>query len=724
MEVNVFDLKAFRVNQLKISQEKFAAALGISQDKVSRMEAHPENISLEVILKIAAYFGISPSELFTLSKPTPKPLHVDYTFTGCQYIKDKISECISKNDVDTSYQDDIKTLNGLIERSYHKPRVAFVGCSDAGKSSMINALLGISKIPARWKPTTAITIYIKHIDDKPDFINENDDVWIFKSDSKTGLSWDSTRLFDETYCRSLKLCSGNFDLLESYGTHDGEYFKKKDGATSAVAFIKSDLLLNCDFIDFPGFGIGNRIEDEALWMNIKNIADIIVYLSNANDFMHDEDIRYLRRSLRSLPHIEYCNNTCDKMNLNPLSNLFVVASQAHIRQHEDINYVLNSGYRRFKNYGLAFFQTGHNLDSLSDRFYGYTTNDPALCTRFNEDLCSVIQDLPYSIEQKANTTIQNWTSNKINLLDNIIDVYTYFFNNKQNLLEYIGKDAQRERHISLQNERKNINDIISKYRDYCAREITEEYNNLINVEKLPIHIDGFGMKNNPQDIQNFSSHICNTLQQQVHSVLTKHYKTFFDLNVKKFTDVFQLNISILLFPQNVDITPISDDIQEFSNSLNSVCMSALKVFSKLADVPKTSSDPTFTIHPKENLDSSSKMAMSIFSIVAGGLIFTPVVYSLMSSSTSRGPEWKKSFSKKIVESLKAEGALDKLLEENNAFWTLVQESFSLSLSNLNDKFDHFLMSLKEIVNADVEDIPVITEAKKMNNMLKTIQNLL
>lgn len=48
----------------KISQEKMAENLGCSREFISRVENNRERISLNMLLKIAEYFDISPSQLF------------------------------------------------------------------------------------------------------------------------------------------------------------------------------------------------------------------------------------------------------------------------------------------------------------------------------------------------------------------------------------------------------------------------------------------------------------------------------------------------------------------------------------------------------------------------------------------------------------------------------------------------------------------------------------
>lgn len=55
----IFDLKAFRVNVLKETQEEIASRLGVSPDYVSRLEKLPRSIPIELLCKLADSAGMS-----------------------------------------------------------------------------------------------------------------------------------------------------------------------------------------------------------------------------------------------------------------------------------------------------------------------------------------------------------------------------------------------------------------------------------------------------------------------------------------------------------------------------------------------------------------------------------------------------------------------------------------------------------------------------------------
>jgi len=166
------DLKSFREDKLKLTQAQFAELLEVEQSQISRWEKNPESISLAVIQKILPKTGVTYEELTGYEKPIPAPLVPDNSWRDAEFTKNTLSEYIDaelekyniSEEQRNAYVDDLR--KGILT-SIVKPKITIVGRSDTGKSTMINALLGVEKMPTSWTPTTTIAVYIKHISDKP-----------------------------------------------------------------------------------------------------------------------------------------------------------------------------------------------------------------------------------------------------------------------------------------------------------------------------------------------------------------------------------------------------------------------------------------------------------------------------------------------------------------------------------------------------------------------------
>ena len=286
------DLKSFREEKLKIkTQAEFAELIGVEQSSISRWEKDASNIPFTIIQRIMEKTGATLEEVTGYRKPIPKALNIEDAWKNVNFTKSTITEYIYSELQKIGITEDIKKLyidelyTGIVS-SYFKPKVAIVGRSDTGKSTLINALLGVEKMPTSWTPTTTISIYIKHTDDRPKFIEE--DVWLFSYSSNEEIMWDDRKLNDEEYCMKWKIASGDIETLRSYGTRQGENYDKAAG--SAVVFVDSPILKNCDIIDLPGFGTETD-KDDTITFSISRKADVIIYLSQANGFMRIEDIK-------------------------------------------------------------------------------------------------------------------------------------------------------------------------------------------------------------------------------------------------------------------------------------------------------------------------------------------------------------------------------------------------------------------------------------------------
>ena len=217
-----FNLKDFRENYLKLTQNELAELISVRQDRISRLEQNLDTISLEELVVLAKKTGKSLDEIANYKKDIPHELTISDSWDKVRYIKNTIINYIRdffpKNN--QKYINKIEDLRKNIEGITRKPRIVFSGKSDSGKSTMI--------------------VYVKDMLERPDYIE--DELWIFRKGKNT--EWDDTRLYDEKYCREWKIASGNAEILSQYGVRKGHDYNKDVG--SAVLFVDSPILKNCD----------------------------------------------------------------------------------------------------------------------------------------------------------------------------------------------------------------------------------------------------------------------------------------------------------------------------------------------------------------------------------------------------------------------------------------------------------------------------------------------
>ena len=143
------DLKAFRENKLKIkTQSEFATLIGVDQSSVSRWEKDPTSITYAFIQKIMDKTGCSFEELTDYKRPFPDGLDVCDTWTPVQtqvnglveYLTEAYQELGLPEQLRKDYVDGL--LSG-IKAKLRKPKVAIIGRSDTGKSTLILSLIHI-----------------------------------------------------------------------------------------------------------------------------------------------------------------------------------------------------------------------------------------------------------------------------------------------------------------------------------------------------------------------------------------------------------------------------------------------------------------------------------------------------------------------------------------------------------------------------------------------------
>ena len=341
-------LKQFRELKLKMSQKTLAEKLEIKEEELLSIENDDiEDISPKFIRILADAVGVRMGSIYDY-QPF-ETIKIKDNWSKNKKIKQDITRLVreeKKKILDQHGEiDEIKYVDEIensIFYSIRKPRIALMGMSDAGKSSFINSIIGVDKMPVSWTPTTSIAVYIMHISDRPSFIN--DEALIFKFNDEEKNEFDINKLNDEQYCNKFKLASGNADILQKYGIRQGSTDSIEE-AGYAIVYIDSDILRLCDIIDLPGFGTGDRENDDILSEKVKNHTDILVYMSQATGFLRGVDIEFLKCAIKSIPVLENKEN-----NIYPLENLFIIGSQAHnVGNKEGIKDILTHGCSRLYN---------------------------------------------------------------------------------------------------------------------------------------------------------------------------------------------------------------------------------------------------------------------------------------------------------------------------------------------------------------------------------------
>jgi len=735
----MFDLKKFRETNLGITQSELAEKINERQDFISRLEQSSGQIPLEILIKIAGIAGTTLDELVNYERQNPLPLVVADTWRTADFTKKSLGDYISKSSSDYrnlwghSYDKYIIELTETIERVISKPKIAVMGHSDVGKSRLINSIIGAEKMPISWTPTTAITVYIKHINDRPFFIEE--ETWVFRLSNQGQCGWDEKRLGDEEYCRAWKLAGGNSAILKDYGTRQGELFEKND-AGAAVIFVESDFLKDCDLIDLPGFGTGDRAEDDEMTIKAKEFADILIFMSVTNSFMHSDDIEYLKETINSLNVIENKKEN----ELKPLNNLFVVSSQAHIveKGKKDLGTILDCGCERFMNtLPQGFWDnkesvSGYKYDynALRNRFFTYTTNTEILREQFENDLRALIETLPKIIDEKAKKYISEYIKSTGVNMDKEIAEYSNIISQRDKyeyLLREIEKNEPRRANES-QNRRIDLLSDIKTMRRNSVSNFAEYYGKTISADSIVNVIKEKGFKKKKDDVNALASYINSSLQGELQNILKVESKILKD-KVDKFVADFEGSIKYSdLSSAAVDFKFSFDATRAFASGL-----AGLATFGGLALWVSTLGNLGAYILISQGVGILSALGISVGGTAAaaaavaaiGGPVVLGIAIAIIAALavfTFLSGGWEKKLSKKIVKEYDSKNCLMKYKGSIEKFWDDTEKAFNKAANSLDVEWKQYVETLKEMLSThDVHEInKKIRMAEEFKNFLSGI----
>ncbi|MBY3619564.1 helix-turn-helix domain-containing protein [Acinetobacter sp. CUI P1] len=444
--MNDFDLKGFR-EKLGYTQAELASVLQCGQDYISRMEKNPGNMSLEFFMNLCSVARMLPNDVLSNFKlEQPKALDIPNVYGEealkkealRYYIAPKMKDYIEKPEYRSAINK-INELDELINIYGAKPLVALLGPSDAGKSTMINSLTGIDALLSQWTPTTSSTVYIKHINDKPSWMGKNN-VSIFKAETHDK-GWNFRKIHDMNYCKAHILHIGDYDILEKYCNRNSENSHRE--VDSAVVYLDSNILLSCDIVDLPGFGT-EEMDDTVRAQRAKDEADIVLFLCQSNSFLNKQsDILFLKDVIRTLPVI----NTKE---IPLLSNLFVIASQAHVVGPEKIPHVLETRSVAFSEQlsdeliNQIFNISKKNfVEIFKRRFFSYSLDNPVLREKFENAFRELLVNLLPTIRKaKLNKAIDDFKLESRTIFSNEIKKYEAILQDRENSRKEYEKAVQ------------------------------------------------------------------------------------------------------------------------------------------------------------------------------------------------------------------------------------------------------------------------------------------
>ncbi|HYG58399.1 MAG TPA: dynamin family protein [Symbiobacteriaceae bacterium] len=304
----MFDLRAFREKKLGLSQHRLAQLLSVRQDYISRLEQRPHEATVEFLQRLCDLSGVTPNQLLEFSFSKPQPLNVQNAYSQVEQrcsrlaehlvdVREQIIAGLEKDPHDvvlTQASAVLSQLDQILSAATERPYVTVLGKSSAGKSRLVNALLGADILPIGATPTTAATVYIKHVEQRPPWIQE--EAWVFRSPKEGEEPFDVRRSLDENYCRGRKLLGGSSSILIGCSFDGGH----RD-ADAILLFADSPILKTCNLVDTPGIA-SNVPDSQDGQMGFATLgADAVIFL--VDDRPDNEEAALLQSIVQNLPDI-------------------------------------------------------------------------------------------------------------------------------------------------------------------------------------------------------------------------------------------------------------------------------------------------------------------------------------------------------------------------------------------------------------------------------------
>ena len=485
MFVEEIDLEKWRV-AAGLSQASIATQLGVSPSQVSRYEQEPDNVPARIIrewMRICGYMAASKG--LELGDPRSEINARVELMDNYATVDPNPSRQVEPNAPITSDE---------FLRSVHvtasKPRIGVFGRYDAGKSRLINTLIGGNRLPTRYQPSTSVLCLIRHMNDKPQWLAE--DVLIMRK------GFDLNRADDERYClgdlgpdghdtHGFKLVAGGYDALANYGTHASE--SRTSEAFAAIVYIDAPILLGADILDVPGYGNSN--DDHTRAEMGQKMADILVYASAVIGFFDQYDRGFLGALLRTMPDASF-----SATNAGALRNLFIVATHAHQVPAPELETLLHEAARRqYKDLefvwddlaGRSDTQVRVSQSEFESRFFTFSADNPTLRSHFQSDLIDLIQNVaPARTLQQLDRHVRAAKAEAKAECDNWINSLSFALNEREKAQAEVAtlEALEPERIASRETQVKRIHTLIDQASAACNAHVADVYGQLIAVDEI------------------------------------------------------------------------------------------------------------------------------------------------------------------------------------------------------------------------------------------------
>ncbi|MDM7975866.1 MULTISPECIES: dynamin family protein [Thalassospira] len=702
--INLFNIR----NSAGLSQGELAEKLGISQSAVSRFEQDQDNVPLSIYLAWIKVCGQTSSKI-----PVEYGNPYDSLTTQIQLMSRYAQSAPNRLDEAKFY--DAPNPDVLIAQARaigRKPRLAFCGRFDQGKSRLANTLMGGDYLHTGYQPVTSMLYLIRHINDRPTWFKE--DVWIMKK------GFDLNLADDQEHCFKHRLVAGSFDTLRDYGTHRENPKKDVEKCSVALVYIDTPFLLGCDLIDLPGYG--NSQDDHNNAEIAHSIADILVYVSTAQGFLDQNDLHYISALLEQLPPVQQENDSA-----STLQNMYFLATWAHQAPKEVAEIIRKSSGRAFKHLfealekrAASMGRQAPTLDEFRERFFSYLVEQPSRREGFEGDLSELLgSTFPnYVYSRMDNWVLDLKTSAKSycsDWLKKLTDALEHREAAQSDLLKL--ESAEPERQKRIQGQIKRIHSVIDLSKRATRDYVTTELASLITAKNIEdVICKRYEDRKEAQELA--GTYLIDHVKGKFHEVLNiRSRELAAEVNEVLATySSTELGVGKIALPFNAQGVFLGALASVGTYGALSAWVAAVTAGSNLGGYLLVPSVVSFLSSIGISVGGTATAVSFVASI--GGPITIMVGLGLLAGLAGYalfGASWQRRLAKKIAKELSQRDFIGALVRQSDEFWEETRSGFDEGIKETESAYKSRLKSLRSLVNE--------TDPKELSRMIGSLDEM-
>ncbi len=735
------------------SAERIAELLGVSKTTINNYRNNPGAMGVEEFNKLSQETGISLDMLLGSRDSIPGPkLKTVYSKSAAQiekaikYAESHLAD-IERINIDEKYKlakeehrialENFKDIIGNTKVNGRKPLVGALGPSDSGKSTLMNYLLGTTVIPAAYTPMTTVPTYIMHISEKPDiFEDQADNAVVFGRpvDSRKK-KFKHEMIYDSDIAGKYVIRKGNYEsILKDFGTRDGAYYENETwNIEEIVIYVDADILKEVTLVDLPGFGTGDRKDDDvSLTMDMRRF-DFIFLLSPADGFQRATEAGAFLDVLRNIRGKEESKDKTEDLN-----RIYFLATHCNsIGNPDKVKEIIHRGCERLvkmmpEGEKERFGIDENHFKTLEKRFFGFENTVKFYCETLNKD---IEKNFPTFAKNKYDSTIKSLNA-----------VCTEYDSKYKKELKKIqkgkgktpgqkrekkrAKEFLKKSKEALDESNKKLKESASEYCKKHMEDMSKGYSDTFNETNIQQIIKNKDLKNKKTDIETLVNYLSAELGDLMADSMKKHGNAF----------AKEVNAEITNYKQNVnrELKDLNSDIdmngfdftRAFASGLAGVATyGALAIW---ATVVAAGSNLGAYILVAKVVSALSALGISVggtgavVSAIAaiGGPVTIGITLALLAAVAVFGiftGTWQSRVAKRLIKEFEKERVLPKYMDQIEKYWDDTCEALDSCFKELHEQTVNYYEAAAKADELEEEDR--IASGIIIENLFKTLQEI-